>query len=172
MLRFALSFLPLMFLASFASARPARIGQIPNAPASCNTCHTNGGGTPRNEFGQDVEDTLIGGANANGTVDWAAVCGLDSDGDGASNGAELDDPDCVWTTADGPLATNAFRPGDAMSTPTTEDESSDGDPAEPKAEEESDDGGCAATPVPAWAALLAAIALRRRYHARSSADLT
>lgn len=76
-------------------ARGFRVTQIPNgAKFSCNTCHTNGGGTPRNEFGLAVE-ALIGISSIEfWNQDFAAQ---DSDGDGFSNGVELQDPDGVWT---------------------------------------------------------------------------
>lgn len=32
---------------------------------------------------------------------WAAVCALDSDGDGMTNGEELGDPNCTWTVGAG-----------------------------------------------------------------------
>lgn len=50
------------------------------------------GGLPLNAFGVDLQ--------ANG-LSWAAVCALDSDGDGMTNGEELGDPDCTWTPEQG-----------------------------------------------------------------------
>jgi uncharacterized protein (TIGR03382 family) len=74
-----------------ASARSEWLVEVPNSSEqSCNTCHTRGGGTPRNPFGEDF------GSNS----DWAKLCAKDSDGDGATNGVELGDPDCAWQVGD------------------------------------------------------------------------
>jgi hypothetical protein len=67
------------------------------------------GGGSRNPFG---EDFLAAGFR------WTAgLCRLDSDGDGATNGAELGDPDCVWTpgvTPAGPAVSHPGIHGDAI----------------------------------------------------------
>ncbi len=49
------------FLVAFTIGLPAdswgrsfRPALLPVAPDGCNTCHTTGGGSPRNVFGQDV----------------------------------------------------------------------------------------------------------------------
>ena len=39
------------------------------------------------------------------------LCNADSDGDGASNGAELGDPCCVWKKGDAPASTTVTNPG-------------------------------------------------------------
>jgi hypothetical protein len=76
---------------SEADARQFRPGLLPNAPASCNTCHTRGGGTPRNPFGLAVQELVIPGGRE---AFWGpALAALDSDGDGFTNGQELGDPD-------------------------------------------------------------------------------
>lgn len=95
----------LLATASPAAARGFRQDQLPQAPNGCNTCHTNGSGTPRNSFGQDVESTLNGTA-----VDWPAICMLDSDNDGATNGQELDDPNCTWRIGDSPRTGTSYDP--------------------------------------------------------------
>lgn len=128
-------------------ARSFRVGQIPSAPESCDTCHTSGGGSPRNPFGRDVEATLSAG-----DVDWPAVCPLDSDGDGSSNGEELGDPDCGWTPSDGRL-TAISLPGDATSFP--------GSP-EPDPEAGDQAGGCGAVSPSLLGLLVASGLLRRR----------
>ncbi|MBL04663.1 MAG: hypothetical protein CMJ99_03390 [Planctomycetes bacterium] len=95
-------------------ARSFRVQQIPNGiEIGCTTCHVGFGGGPRNAFGQDVDDTLIGG-----DVDWQAVCGLDSDGDGYTNGQELGDPGCDWSEGE-PLLSDLFpsNPGEPGSFP-------------------------------------------------------
>jgi len=63
-----------------------------------------GGGGERNPFGQDF--ARLGHK-------WSAeLCQLDSDGDGLTNGQELGDPQCVWTTGALPQRTdNITHPG-------------------------------------------------------------
>ncbi|MBK8943896.1 MAG: T9SS type A sorting domain-containing protein [Ignavibacteriae bacterium] len=80
------------------SARDFRVAQIPNGNKfSCNTCHTNGGGTPRNAFGQLVESNYLDGS---GNVLWSKdLAMIDSDGDGFTNGEELQDPKGTWISA-------------------------------------------------------------------------
>jgi len=76
---------------SNAEARNFRVGLLPNAPASCNTCHTTGGGTPRNAFGLAVQSLVTSGGRE---AFWGpSLAALDSDGDGFTNGQELGDPD-------------------------------------------------------------------------------
>ena len=86
--------------ASPSHAFPWRPNRLPSLPdlgepgmngVRCNTCHTSGGGTPRNPFGLDweaayprAEDFGLGIAEA-----FAAVADLDSDGDGFTNAEEL-----------------------------------------------------------------------------------
>lgn len=95
-----------------ADARLFRVGMLPNAPASCNTCHTSGGGTPRNAFGVAVGGLVTPGGREDFWAPGLAI--LDSDGDGFTNGQELGDPD-----GDGVPNPNAraTRPGDASSFP-------------------------------------------------------
>lgn len=96
-----------------AQARSFRVNMLPNGGAfGCANCHFNpGGGGPRNAFGQAV------GARVGSTAApfWDAVlAGLDSDGDGATNGEELGDPEGDGSATPGVLV---FNPGDASSTP-------------------------------------------------------
>lgn len=79
-----------LFLDVSVEARSFRVSQIPNGNVNqCANCHLNpGGGGLRNTFGQAVEAGLI-----SGDVDWGAtLAALDSDGDGFTNGQELQDP--------------------------------------------------------------------------------
>ena len=96
-----------LFFAADAVAFPPYVSQIPGG-LSCGACHINpGGGGERNGFG-----------NAYAVPhEWTAdLCAADSDGDGASNGVELGDPDCMWIAGDAsPMALS--NPGDADSTP-------------------------------------------------------
>ena len=76
-----------------ASAFDARVNQVPNNMWGCALCHVNPGGAgPRTVFGEDVFMFARDGINMN----WGEVCNLDSDGDGATNGTELGDPECAW----------------------------------------------------------------------------
>jgi len=88
-----------------AEARGPRVGQIPNGSVvACANCHVdpNGGG-PRNSFGQIVESDFLSA----GKVVWGPeLAALDADGDGATNGEELGDPEGAWTVGDD-------NPGDA-----------------------------------------------------------
>jgi len=101
------------------SARDFRVGQLPNGSKfSCNTCHTSGGGSPRNAFGQLVEDQFM---DISGNVIWSKeLAMIDSDGDGFTNGEELQDPKGIWQIGnDSPgnldLVTN---PGNNVSSPS------------------------------------------------------
>ncbi len=100
-------------------SRSFRVQKIPNGNKSaCANCHVdpNGGGT-RNDFGVAVEALVTPG----GTQDfWSEqLASLDSDGDGFSNGVELQDPNGTWrpgqpNPGDNSLVTN---PGDPNSKP-------------------------------------------------------
>lgn len=107
----------LVFTLTYVSSKSTRVTQIPNGTKfSCNTCHTNGGGSSRNAFGEAVEG--ITGTSL--TEFWSpALAALDSDGDGWTNGQELQDSTGTWTTGnaapgDFSLVTN---PGDPTSHP-------------------------------------------------------
>lgn len=98
-------------------AKSFRVSQIPNGSVnSCSNCHINpGGGGTRNAFGQAVEAGFIGS-----NVDWGpTLAALDSDGDGATNGEELQDPSGSWNTGDVTPGSWALvtKPGDASSVP-------------------------------------------------------
>lgn len=101
-----------VFAFAEADARGFRGGLLPNSPASCNTCHTSGGGTPRNAFGLAVEALVTPGGRE---AFWSpALAALDSDGDGFTNGQELGDPTGSGTADPRAVAT---RPGDASAFP-------------------------------------------------------
>jgi Secretion system C-terminal sorting domain len=80
-------------------AREYRVGQVPNgSKLSCNTCHTSGGGTPRNDFGKLVEKSFLEQAGNQFNVTWGPLlASLDADNDGVTNGHELQDPYGVWS---------------------------------------------------------------------------
>ncbi|MEA2077656.1 MAG: T9SS type A sorting domain-containing protein [Candidatus Marinimicrobia bacterium] len=104
---------------TFLSARSYRVSMVPYGTNwSCNTCHTDGGGTPRNPFGQSVE-SITGSSEASF---WGApLAVLDSDGDGFMNGEELQDSAGIWTSgsANPGTASLVTHPGDAADYPAT-----------------------------------------------------
>ena len=128
-------------VADEANARSKRVRQVPNgSAASCNTCHTAGGGSPLNSFGIEIATNFLTSVGAPGDVIWGPeLAALDSDGDGASNGVELGDPEGTWVVGnpdpagdddseeedhtehehegDSSLAGQVFNPGDPTSTP-------------------------------------------------------
>lgn len=127
-----------------AGAGSFRVSQVPNAPRSCNTCHTNGGGTPRNAFGLDVEENLenfdpeVPAADNNDDVQWDLIFDLDSDGDGFTNGEELGDPDGLFPLTDAPLPRDA--PGFVATAPGDPDDSPECGNEALEGLEECDDG--------------------------------
>ncbi len=132
-----------------ASARSEWMGDVPNsAEQSCNTCHTRGGGTPRNPFGEDYESTS----------GWAKLCQKDSDGDGATNGVELGDPDCAWRPGDADPEGYLSKPGDPDDFPPP----ADTDVTDTGTTDESDKGGCDHVGASAAPALLLLGLLRGR----------
>ncbi|HEX3073868.1 MAG TPA: hypothetical protein VHP30_09675, partial [Ignavibacteriales bacterium] len=85
----------LILSAGLIYGRPHRVGQIPNGAVNgCSNCHMSpSGGDARNAFGQLVEAKFLSGGN----VVWGPeLAMIDSDGDGVSNGAELQDPYGAW----------------------------------------------------------------------------
>lgn len=122
-------------VAEEGNARSKRVRQVPNGSAmSCNTCHKAGGGSPLNSFGLEINANFLTAAGPAGNVLWGPeLAALDADGDGASNGAELGDPDGTWVVGepdptaddrgdedDASLAGEVFNPGDPASTPPPE----------------------------------------------------
>lgn len=86
----------LIIFSALGFARNGRQFLIPSSKFNCQTCHVNSfGGYPLTLFGQDVNSNLDGN-----NINWAALSQLDSDGDGATNGAELGDPDGTWMPGD------------------------------------------------------------------------
>ena len=75
-----------------ADARLWRVEKLPNGSKfSCGNCHHSLYGGPRKAFGLAVEKEVARGSRA---AFWSSVLvAKDSDGDGASNGVELGDPD-------------------------------------------------------------------------------
>lgn len=94
--------LVVLLLHGAADARMARINQIPNgAVNNCLACHTSPTGGSRNAFGQQIEASYLVPPGKFGVVQWGSeLAGLDPDGDGVSNGTELNDPTGSWVPGD------------------------------------------------------------------------
>ncbi|HQV23944.1 MAG TPA: hypothetical protein PLJ88_12725, partial [Agitococcus sp.] len=63
---------------AFARYYKQQYGYMP----SCHACHSEGGGTPLNNYGKAFKD------NGKSLAALAKIASLDSDGDGAANGVE------------------------------------------------------------------------------------
>jgi len=121
MKKYMFHFLYIAILAGsiYTVARGFRAFQAPHAHQfTCGACHTSkAGGGPRNDFGKAIEDKFL---DSQGNVIWnSELAKLDSDGDGFTNGQELQDPEGKWRIGqplpgDSTLATN---PGDKNSFP-------------------------------------------------------
>ena len=97
-----------------ASAYANRVDDIPNNQWRCELCHVSPmGAGPRTNFGEDVFMFARDGIDAK----WEEVCDKDSDGDGATNGAELGDPDCAWRVGDASPDAMVTDPRDPESVP-------------------------------------------------------
>jgi hypothetical protein len=85
-----------LFSVGTASALPPAPGRIPNGPVySCGTCHQSGhsSGVPLTPAHGDAMRADYFAANKTWTV---ALANKDSDGDGFTNGEELQDPSGAW----------------------------------------------------------------------------
>lgn len=88
-----------MFSTASLSARSFRVQQIPNGQKNrCLNCHVGTSGGDRNVFGETIENEFL---DQDGNVIWNEVLAArDTDGDGFSNGTELQDPDGTWGLGD------------------------------------------------------------------------
>ena len=134
--------LGLTSLAGSAEAKSFFKFKIPNGSVNnCSTCHVSTSNPVSwNAFGEDVLDTLVGLQ-----PDWAALCPLDSDGDGATNGEELLDPNCEWVSGADPGSsadvTNPGDPNDFPAEPEPEPEPEPDSVIESDVEEAAEDAG-------------------------------
>jgi dopamine beta-monooxygenase len=102
-----------LVLVGMASSYTFYRDQIPNGytvPDPCDQGIWDGvghqaeaGGGPRNAFGVAFA--------ANNFVWTPALCNQDSDEDGQTNGAELGDPQCIWTPGSTPARPAISHPG-------------------------------------------------------------
>jgi hypothetical protein len=116
-------------IADVAVAKSTYQSAIPNPSANtCNTCHTDGGDTPRNAFGLVIEDLVLAAVPQDQW--WAQVRELDSDGDGQSNAQELGDPCLTWGPGLIPdRTTSVSNPGDPLDLSMDPDACEDPPPA-------------------------------------------
>jgi uncharacterized protein (TIGR03382 family) len=112
----------LTLAASGAEARAFRVTQLPNGVAfACATCHTTPSGGARNSFGTAVSDGITTSVFT-APAGWGPLlAGLDSDGDGFTNGQELGDPNGTWAVGDPNPTFDATNPGDPSSFPAVTD---------------------------------------------------
>jgi hypothetical protein len=109
--------------ANLTLAMDFRVFQIPNgAKNGCLNCHISAaGGGNRNAFGTMVERKYL---DAGGNVKWGpAMASEDPDGDGFTNGQELQDPNGTWKAGQPNPGTGILvtLPGDPASKPTATD---------------------------------------------------
>ncbi len=100
------------------SSRSFRLGQIPNGNVNrCSNCHiSSAGGGPLTPFGMEVSNNFL----KDGNVVWnSTLASIDSDGDGFTNGQELQDPEGKWKIGDPNPGESSLvsNPGDSKSVP-------------------------------------------------------
>lgn len=88
------------WVAPVVEARPWRPAQVPNGLVlGCASCHVSPlGGGPRTAFGVEVRTRVTPGGMEEFWSEELAK--LDSDGDGTTNGAELQDPGGTWRSGE------------------------------------------------------------------------
>jgi len=93
-------FLLIFIIVEVIYSRAFRVDQLPNGKVfRCLNCHQSiAGDGPLNPFGEEVSAKFL---NQNGDVVWGPeLAKLDSDGDGFTNGQELQDPEGKWKIGD------------------------------------------------------------------------
>jgi uncharacterized protein (TIGR03382 family) len=135
--------------ASTAEARPFRVTQIPNgADFGCTSCHTSPAGGARNSFGTAVAAGFTS-APSSAPAGWGPVlAGLDSDGDGFTNGEELGDPNGTWTVGDPNPTFSATDPGDSTSFPAVTDPDAGSDTGADSGTDATEDTNADTSPEP------------------------
>ena len=112
-----ITMITLLAFASGIYPRDFRVNQIPNgSELGCASCHVTPGG-PRTSFGTLIENNYLSGGN----VVWGPeLAAADADGDGFSNGHELEDPFGNWTSGSTNPGTSSFvtNPGSNSSVPS------------------------------------------------------
>jgi hypothetical protein len=100
-------------------SRDFRVQKIPNGNIfSCANCHVSQfGGGARNAFGSAVGSRVTPGGNQDFWNEQFAL--LDSDGDGFSNGQELQDPNGTWRPGQANPGSSSLvtNPGDPTANP-------------------------------------------------------
>ena len=109
-------------LTEAADGRAHRPAHVPHGNLHrCATCHVDdSGGGPRNPFGQTIEAGFLSEPGYEGDAVWGPeLAGLDADGDGFTNGEELQDPEGRWSRGDDPPGDRELvtHPGDPESHP-------------------------------------------------------
>jgi len=117
MKRISLLILISFILINICHSRSKRVDQIPNGSVNgCLNCHIAYGGDSLTDFGSDIFSNYLDNTGSAGNVIWgSALAGLDSDGDGFTNGWELGDPDGNWTSGSSNPNTLVTNPGNASS---------------------------------------------------------
>lgn len=109
----ALVFAAVLLPAGLAHARAFRVQDIPNGGTfQCVSCHTDASASSFTNFGSNARSNLDTSAPVQqARVNWPALCPLDSDNDGRSNGEELGDPECKWSPGATPSTSSVSNPG-------------------------------------------------------------
>jgi hypothetical protein len=106
-----------LVLPAMVDARSFRTDQVPRNKWGCALCHTSSvGGGPLNAFGRQVESRLDP-PKAQADVPWRQIYDLDADGDGYTNGEELNDPNGSWRVGDPEVSAPVTHPGRSSKTP-------------------------------------------------------
>ncbi len=109
-------------VAGTASATPDMVGEVPGGTVlECATCHSTE--PDLNPFGQDFLET---------GMTWSLqLAQEDSDGDGATNGEELGDPEGQWSYGAAAPGAPLSYPGDPGSLPAPGELDDEGEPPAP-----------------------------------------
>lgn len=117
---FTILFITVLITFSVSTGRSFRVNQIPNGNVNgCLNCHTSSaGGGKLNPFGTMVKNGYL----INDNVNWNAdLANKDADGDGYTNGEELQDALGTWKSGNSSPGNPSFvsNPGNSISVPNT-----------------------------------------------------